>query len=318
MTDQLALVAGALLSAAIEAIIKRLNSGEILDFFLHVKKMQDCFLLKKLEMTLNSLNKVMEDAEERQYSDPYVKRWLDELKHSVFQAEDLLLEIATEASQKKLQLELHPTTECLAKQREELGLKEGPGALTQVGVKRKVFKRMPESSLIDEAHVFGRDADKEKIIKILLSPTKGQNQYPVDVIAIKSMGGMGKTTLARLVYEDKRMTKRFQYRAWVCLSEEFDPVQATKAILKELDCSIQLGRSHDLDPNQRKLQEKLKGKKFFLVLDDVWNRNRAIWEAFRTPFNYGAPGSKILTTTREEEVAKVMQSRYSYFGALTR
>ncbi|XP_054791091.1 putative disease resistance RPP13-like protein 1 [Prosopis cineraria] len=108
---------GAFLTPAIEALLERLASGDILDFF-RVKKLQDGFLLKKLDVTLNSLNKVIEDAEERQYRDPYVKRWLDELRDAVFQAEDLLLEIATEASRRKLQLELHPTT---AKQRDELG-----------------------------------------------------------------------------------------------------------------------------------------------------------------------------------------------------
>ncbi|XP_054814965.1 putative disease resistance RPP13-like protein 1 [Prosopis cineraria] len=265
---------GAFLTPAIEALLERLASGDILDFF-RVKKLQDGFLLKKLDVTLNSLNKVIEDAEERQYRDPYVKRWLDELRDAVFQAEDLLLEIATEASRRKLQLELHPTT---AKQRDELGLKDGSGALTQGGVivKGKVFKRLPESSLIDEDDILGRDADKEKLINILMSPNEGGNGSPVDVIAIASMGGMGKTTLARLVYEDKRITEEFQHKACVCISEEFDPVQATKAILKSLDGKIELEQSDDLDPHQRQLKDTLKDKKFFLVLDDVWNRDHTI------------------------------------------
>ncbi|XP_054790980.1 putative disease resistance RPP13-like protein 1 [Prosopis cineraria] len=127
------------------------------------------------------------------------------------------------------------------------------------------------------------------------------------------MGGMGKTTLARLVYEDKRMIDGFHYRAWACISKEFDLVHATKAILKVLDCSIELEKSDDLDPHQRKLQEMLKDKKFFVVLDDVWNKNHAIWEAFRTPFNYGAPGSKFLITAREQGVAKVMRCTDIHF-----
>ncbi|XP_054817036.1 putative disease resistance RPP13-like protein 1 [Prosopis cineraria] len=296
---------GAFLSPAIEALLKRLASGDILDFF-RVKKLQDGFFLKKLDVdvTLNSLNKVIEDAEERQYRDPYVKRWLDELRDAVFQAEDLLLEIATEASRRKLQLELHPTTgklrnhltsvvksfekeietrvqklvaylDFLENQRKRLRLKDGSGLLTQGGVTRRVFKRFPESSLINEADIFGRGPDKEKLIKILMSPNKGRNRSPVDVIAIASMGGM-----------------------------------ATKAILKSLDGKIELEQSDDLDPHQCQLKDKLKDKKFFLVLDDVWNRDHTIWDSFRIPFNYGAPGSKILITTREKRVAEVTRSRY--------
>ncbi|XP_054791093.1 putative disease resistance RPP13-like protein 1 [Prosopis cineraria] len=279
----------------------------------------DGFFLKKLDVTLNSLNKVIEDAEEGQYRDPYVKRWLDELRDAVFQAEDLLLEIATEASRRKLQLELHPTTgklrnhltsvvksfekeigtrvqklveylDFLENQRKQLRLKDGSGILTQGGVNRRVFKRYPESCLINEADIFGRGPDKEKLIKILIPPNKGRNPSPEDVIAIASMGGMGKTTLARLVYEDKRITEEFQHKAWVCISEEFDPVQATKAILKSLDGKIELEQSDDLDPHQCQLKDKLKDKKFFLVLDDVWNRDHTIWDSFRIPFNCGAPG----------------------------
>ncbi|XP_054815593.1 putative disease resistance RPP13-like protein 1 isoform X5 [Prosopis cineraria] len=210
------LVAGALLTSSIQLALERLASCDILDFF-RVRKIQDGFLLKRLDITLNCIDKVIEDAEERQYRDPPVKRWLDELKDAVFRAEDLMDEIATEASRQKLQLQFHPAT--------------------------------------DEADIYGRDADKERIIEILLSPNMGGNQGPVDVIAIVGMGGVGKTTLAHLVYEDQRMKNKFQHRAWACASEEFDVVQATKAIHQELNCST--AKSDDLTSYQCQLNEKL-------------------------------------------------------------
>ncbi|XP_054815316.1 putative disease resistance RPP13-like protein 1 [Prosopis cineraria] len=332
------LVAGAFLSSSLQVAFERLASGDIIDYF-RAGKLKDGTLLKKLDMTLNCINKVIEDAEERQYRDHYVKQWLDELKDVVFQAEDLLDDIAAEASRQKLQLQLHPATgklrnfvtriaspfdkqierrikelvdylEFLANKGDRLGLKEGSYALTQVEGNRKLFKRLPATCLIDEANIFGRDTDKEKIIEILSSNNKGENQLPVDVVAIVSMGGMGKTTLARLIFEDKRIKEEFQHRAWVFISEEFDVGQATKVILEALDCRIKI--SDDLNLNQLQMKKKLKDKKFFLVLDDVWNQNRTIWEVFQTPFNYGAPGSKILITTRNKKVAEVMRSSYMH------
>ncbi|XP_054815592.1 putative disease resistance RPP13-like protein 1 isoform X4 [Prosopis cineraria] len=258
------LVAGALLTSSIQLALERLASCDILDFF-RVRKIQDGFLLKRLDITLNCIDKVIEDAEERQYRDPPVKRWLDELKDAVFRAEDLMDEIATEASRQKLQLQFHPAT--------------------------------------DEADIYGRDADKERIIEILLSPNMGGNQGPVDVIAIVGMGGVGKTTLAHLVYEDQRMKNKFQHRAWACASEEFDVVQATKAIHQELNCST--AKSDDLTSYQCQLNEKLMGKSFFLVLDDVWNENRQIWEAFRTPFKDAAQGSLLHSNQTRGSIEEV-------------
>ncbi|WVZ14980.1 hypothetical protein V8G54_012546 [Vigna mungo] len=67
--------------------------------------------------------------------------------------------------------------------------------------------------------------------------------------------------------------------------------------------------SGNLEMVHKKLKEKLKGKKFLLILDDIWNQRRDEWEAVQTPLSYAAPGSKILVTTRDEKVASNMQSK---------
>ncbi|KAI9099608.1 hypothetical protein K1719_024613 [Acacia pycnantha] len=118
-----------------------------------------------------------------------------------------------------------------------------------------VYKLLSSTRLIDESNMYGRDADKQMIVKLLLSQRMGGNHLPMDVIAITGLGGMGKTTLAKLVYEDVQMKVQFEHRDWL------------------------------------KLKETLMDKKFFLVLDDVWNENHDIWDYFQAPLKHGAPQS---------------------------
>ncbi|XP_020535356.1 putative disease resistance RPP13-like protein 1 isoform X2 [Jatropha curcas] len=149
-----------------------------------------------------------------------------------------------------------------------------------------------------------RDDDKEALIKMLLRDDANGND--LGVIPIVGMGGVGKTTLAQFVYNDSRVQEWFGVRVWVCVSEEFDVFKITKDILKEvtsLTCDTQT-------PNQLQLElkERLMGKRFLLVLDDVWKCKYTDWEILQIPFKFGAQGSKIVITTRDANVASTMRT----------
>ncbi|MCH97440.1 CC-NBS-LRR resistance protein, partial [Trifolium medium] len=116
---------------------------------------------------------------------------------------------------------------------------------------------------------------------------------------------MGKTTLAQLVYNDHRIKENFEHRAWVYVSETFDVIGLTKAILRSFHSSAD-GEVLNLLQNQ--LQQELIGKKYLLVLDDVWNRSEECWERLLLPLYHGSIGSKIIVTTRDKEVASAMKS----------
>ncbi|XP_040960407.1 putative disease resistance RPP13-like protein 1 [Gossypium hirsutum] len=115
------------------------------------------------------------------------------------------------------------------------------------------------------------------------------------------MGGMGKTTLAQLVYNDATINESFDLKAWVCVSDYFDAIAITKAILQSItseSCDYS-----NLDLLQVKLKEKLSGKRFLLVLDDIWNENYNDWTILRSPF--GA-GTHIIVTTRLQIVSSIV------------
>jgi len=97
------LVGGAFLSSFFQVALEKLSSNDFIDYFRRGKL--DDTLLEKLQVTLNSINHVLEEAETKQYQNSYVKKWLGDLKHVLYEADQLLDEIATYTPNKKLKVD---------------------------------------------------------------------------------------------------------------------------------------------------------------------------------------------------------------------
>ncbi|KAK9200378.1 hypothetical protein WN944_015575 [Citrus x changshan-huyou] len=170
-------------------------------------------------------------------------------------------------------------------------------------------QRPPSSSVRTERAVYGRDDDKAKILDMVLSDDPSDSMFRV--IPIVGMAGIGKTTLAREVYNDKAVSDiKFDIKAWVCVSDEFDVLSISMALLESITCKPCDLKA--LNEVQVQLQKALDGKKFLLVLDDVWNENYSLWEDLKAPFLAAAPNSKIIVTTRHSHVASTMGSVEHY------
>ncbi|XP_062117721.1 putative disease resistance RPP13-like protein 1 [Humulus lupulus] len=315
-------VVGPVVSASIEFLLKKIASSDVASFLRGKKKSGFDRLLDKLETTFFSLAEVLGDAEQKQFRNPTVEKWLDKLHDAVEDAEDLFDEIEYDALKLKVEAESEPDKTKVRKlfssfsssdqdrkmdmnrilERLKVFEKQRYILNLQKGVEKIRSHRPPSISSIEYSEFFGRDDEKKVLKGKLLSEEVGSKK--ICVIPIVGLGGIGKTNLAQAVYNDDEVHKHFELKAWVCVSDEFDVCKVTKTVLVAITrdaCAVE-----DLSVLQEKIQERLKKKKFLIVLDDVWNEEYNFWDTMRMVFKVGSQGSKIIVTTRSEKVGSIM------------
>ncbi|CAL5380160.1 unnamed protein product [Camellia sinensis] len=333
------------LAAFIQVLFEKLASTVLLKFA-HWEQVHTLF--KKWSGELKEIQAFLDDAEEKQIKNSGVKMWLEDLTDLAYDLDDILDEFATDALRHKLTVEsqaastskskllaiiptcctrFNPTTllsdfmssnskideittqlQSIFERGSRLGLQKNI-----VGEFAKAWHRPPAtSSLIHERCIYGRDKEKKDIIDFLLRDES--NDSKVGVLPIVGMGGLGKTTLAQMVYNDEVVNKHFDLKAWVCVSDEFDTMRISKVILESI--TSKACEFKELNQVQVQLKQNLIGKKILIVLDDVWDKKYNDWNILKAPFNDGVSGSKIIVTTRDRDVALIMETVQNHFHLL--
>ncbi|KQJ86490.1 putative disease resistance protein RGA1 [Brachypodium distachyon] len=140
-----------------------------------------------------------------------------------------------------------------------------------------------------------RDDEKKKIVRILIDRASDEDLM---VLPVVGMGGLGKTTFAQLIYDDPEIKKYFQFRRWCCVSDDFDVARIASDLCQT--------KEENREKALQDLQKIVAGKRYLIVLDDVWDQDADKWEKLKTCLKQGGKGSVVLTTTRKPEVARVM------------
>ncbi|XP_021844214.2 putative disease resistance protein RGA3 isoform X2 [Spinacia oleracea] len=168
-------------------------------------------------------------------------------------------------------------------------------------------RRLETCSYVYEADIIGRESDLEKIVGVLLDPIVQQN---VSFLPIVGMGGLGKTALAQLVFNNARVKNAFPMRLWTCVADENQESLDVKAVLGKILASANKGHMKNegctMDGLQSQLREQLAGKKYLLVLDDVWTENSEQWRILTQFLMGGERGSWIVVTTRSKKTTRII------------
>ncbi|KAI5559613.1 hypothetical protein BDE02_17G123700 [Populus trichocarpa] len=292
--------------------------------------------LARLEERLKAINVVLSDAEKQQSKNDRIRLWLHMLREVLYDAEDVLDEIECETLQRRVVKTKGSTSRKV--QHFFTSSNMIPFRLRMGHKIKKIIERLNDISAlksdynlseqtIDCSHVLheetemnrsfesfsgliGRDKDRERIINLLIAPIKVGDAHPL-VLPIVGMGGLGKTSLAKSVCDAENVKSHFDLKMRVCVSDDFSLKQVIQKIIKSATTGE---RCADLDgvELEKKLEEILNGRKYLLLLDDVWNEDAEKWLLLKPLLSKGADGSKIIVTTRSQRVAEIMGTVAAY------
>ena len=274
--------------------------------------------IERMKSTVSMIKAVLLDAEAKA-NNHQVSNWLEELKDVLYDADDLLDDFSVENLRSKAMAgnnivkqtrfffsksnnvafglkvghkmkEIQKRLDDIAKTKHALQLNDRP-------MENPIAYREQRQtySFVSKDEVIGRDEETKCIKSYLLDVNATDN---VSIIPIVGIGGLGKTALAQLVYNDNDVQRYFELKMWVYVSDEFDIKKISREIVGD-------EKNSQMEQVQQQLRNKIEGKKFLLVLDDIWNEDRELWLKLKSLFMEGGKGSMVIITTRSQTVAKI-------------
>ncbi|XP_048568961.1 disease resistance RPP13-like protein 4 [Triticum urartu] len=295
--------------------------------------------IKDLSIKLGDLKNFLVDADRRNITDESVRGWVGELKRAMYLATDMvdLCQLkAMEQGQTKDRGCLNPLLFCMrnplhahdigtrikASNKELDSICERGNkfkfakleAYQDLKITRSLATDRKTDSLMERSGVVGEkiEVDTRALVEVLTSEGGGDKTGRHIVVAIVGVGGIGKTTLSKKVFNDEAIQGKFTKKIWLSITQDFTDVEllSTAIIAAGGDLPIgsgALNRALLVDA----LKNAIENKKFLLLLDDMWGVDA--WnKLLMTPFGYGGPGSRVLITTRHDTVARSMKAFHPY------
>ncbi|XP_015877805.3 probable disease resistance RPP8-like protein 2 [Ziziphus jujuba] len=258
----------------------------------------------------------LKDADAKEEGDMRVRNWVSDVRNVAYDVEDLIdtyvfkLESLKRTHfikrhafifrEWKLRSKIsnglesiHLRISDISISRETYGIKNVGEATTPAN--EKLLKLRRTSARGQDMDIIGLEEDIDTVVKQLVQ----EDQWRA--ISIVGMGGIGKTTLAKEVYNHADVRACFDCRAWVYVSQDFKTRDILQGIIKQVSRTRKYLKNLGEEELEEMLYEHLQRTRYLVVLDDIWSNTA--WDSISKAFPNGCNGSKLLLTTRNNNVA---------------
>ncbi|GJN10487.1 hypothetical protein PR202_ga28585 [Eleusine coracana subsp. coracana] len=313
------LVSGLITSAVVKTTSDKLSSaiteqaGLLWNFSNDLMDMKD---------TMESMDTVLKDATKQSVKKESVRLWLNRLEHSALDISDMMDDYQdTEempgrcscltVAHKKMVL-ANKTKNMRKKLRKINEERQNFDFTLSIGtsLEHQHYDHSETTTVRNEAKIVGRDKEKKEITDLLSASCSNDGTM---ILPIYGLGGIGKSTLAGLVYNDNQF-KQYDYRVWVYVSQVFNLNKIGRSIISQLPAEADQQNTNELHMIYQCLDNLLPGKKILIVLDDIWEEDDYELEKLKSMLHVDKEGSMVdvIVTTRTECVANKICTNESY------
>ena len=320
-----ATIAASMVEGVVTALVQKLSSSiaEDLGVLLGVRRE-----IRYIKEEFDIMKAFLIWAEERQETDAVASAWVKQVRELAYDVEDCINEFAIHLEwpiqhcllgvyrhrvhSQQIYTEIQDIksrVQNLSERRLRYGLTgtaQGSSSTTSAAsVQAKHDPRESALYIVDEAQLVGLDSPRDEVIGWLLE----ESEPRLSTVSVVGMGGLGKTTLAKMVFDSPRVTGGFfHWRAWITVSQQFEKKRFLSSMFKKVfpDGSDK----QDEDQLIEKIRGELQDKRYVIVFDDIWTTNA--WESIKLVLPDVNNGSRIMVTTRDERVAYSCCSPYNH------
>ncbi|PRQ19019.1 putative P-loop containing nucleoside triphosphate hydrolase, leucine-rich repeat domain, L [Rosa chinensis] len=282
--------------------------------------------VKDMVNELERIQAFLRVADAREDGDPQLKVWVKQVREVAHEMEDALDKFRLSYSNdplrgfrtslKKLTCIIKKWKVCheIAADIEGLNskvrsLRERRDAYNLVGEadstsSRRIGQRhfgQGDALLLEAADLVAIREPKKQLIELLMKHEPGRQ-----VLSVVGMGGLGKTTLVKQVYEDPKVKKHFKVHAWITVSQSVNMNQLLRLMIHNIFQVIHKPPEEEVDSmDNNQLRERIKKllqqSRYLIVLDDLWHIDA--WDVINHSIPNNKLGSRVMLTTRNHAVA---------------